>query len=324
MLRAGGHQVTGVDTGFFLDGEAVGDVEGHRIDVRRIQKDLLLGVDAVVHLAALSNDPLGQLDPGLTSDINFQASVRLARLSRDAGVRRFILSSSCSLYGAAGTSDALGEEAPLNPITAYARSKVDSEKSIARLANEEFSPIFLRNATAYGLSPAMRFDLVVNNLVGWALTTGRIRLESDGSAWRPLVHVLDISRAVIAAVEAPQAVIHNQVFNVGRDDQNFRVREIAEAVHQAVPECTIEMATGATADARSYRVSFAKAAARLTGFKPEWTVERGVGEIVDFFRSRGLTKEQFQGRSYVRLAQVQYLRAKARLDSRLYWTGARG
>jgi nucleoside-diphosphate-sugar epimerase len=324
MLGARGHTVKGCDTGFFADrwvqpGPATW-ARGHALDVRQIEAEHLQGIDAVVHLAALSNDPLGQLDPAVTDAINHRASVRLARLARRAGVRRFVFASSCSLYGAADTSRPLDESAPFNPVSAYARSKVDAEAGIAALAGADFAPVFLRNATAYGVSPNMRFDLVANNLVGWALTTGVIRLMSDGSPWRPLVHVEDIARASLAALEAPQAAVHNQAFNIGQDDQNFQVREIAEGVRRAIPGCVVELALNAGPDPRSYRVNFAKARKRLPGFQPQWTLEAGVQEMVDFFRRRGLTGAEFQGRAYVRLAQLRYLLDTGLLSPQLYWT----
>lgn len=327
LLEARGHTVLGIDTRFFADqlvqpAPAL-PAKAYHLDVRQIEPDHLQGIDAVVHLAALSNDPMGQLDPALTDAINHRASVRLARLARQAGVHRFVFASSCSLYGAADTSRPLDETAPFNPVSAYAHSKVDAEAGIAALANHDFAPVFLRNATAFGLSPAMRFDLVANNLVGWALTTGCIRLESDGSPWRPLVHVEDIARAGIAALEAPQKAVHNQAFNIGRDDQNFQVREIAEIVRQAVPGCVVELAPGAGPDARSYRVSFAKAAQSLPGFQPQWTLEAGVQQMVDFFVRRGLAQTEFQGRPCIRLAQLRHLLDTGQLDHELYWTERR-
>ena len=324
MLEEAGHTVRGVDSNLFADtvrgsvGAASGSPD-HK-DVRQLRPEDVQGVDAIVHLAALSNDPMGQLDPGLTDEVNHLASVRLARLARESGVRRFVFSSSCSLYGAADTSAPIDETAPFNPVTAYAQSKIDTEEGLSPLADNDFSPVYLRNATAFGLSPAMRFDLVVNNLVGWALTTGRVRLTSDGSPWRPLVHVRDIARACIAAIEAPRDAVHNEAFNIGRDDQNFQVRDIARAVQNLVPGCELELADGAGPDARSYKVSFAKAAAHLPGFRPKWTLEAGIREIVEHFSEQGLLEAEFQGRPYVRLEQLRHLLATSQLDSELYWT----
>lgn len=327
MLESRGHVVSGFDTAFFAEkwmqpGPAT-PTTAYRLDVRQIEPEHLQGIDAVVHLAALSNDPMGQLDPALTDAINHRASVRLARLAREARVRRFVFASSCSLYGSADNSKPLDETAPFNPVSAYARSKVEAEAGIALLAHDDFSPVFLRSATVYGLSPAMRFDLVANNLVGWALTTGAIRLESDGTPWRPLVHVEDVAKAYIAAVEAPQEIVQNEAFNVGRDDQNFQVREIAEIVRHAVPGCLVELAPNAGPDARSYRVSFAKAARGLPGFQPQWTLEAGVRQIVDFFRQRGLRQAEFQSAPYVRLAQLRHLVDTGQLDHKLYWSVGR-
>ena len=323
VLEAAGHTVVGVDAGLFVDERRASEHGGDgrsRLDVRRLGVEDLRDVDAVAHLAALSNDPMGQLDPRLTDEVNHGASVRLARLARDAGVERFVFASSCSLYGGADTSRPLDETAPFNPVTAYAQSKVDGEAGVSALTTDEFSPVFLRNATAFGLSSAMRFDLVVNNMVGWALTTGRVRLMSDGSPWRPLVHVLDIARACLSAVEAPREAVHNQAFNIGRDDLNFRIRDIAIAVQNRVPGCAVEMADGAGPDRRSYRVSFAKAAERLPGFRPEWTLEAGIEEMVDHFSERGLTEHEFLGRPRVRIEQLRHLLTTSRLDSKLYWT----
>lgn len=318
LLEERGYRVVGLDTGFF-------EQEGRHVnraaaDVRAIRAEDLVGFNAIIHLAALSNDPMGQLDPALTDTINHQASVRLARLARQVGVRRFVFASSCSLYGAADTLKALDESAPFNPVSAYARSKVDAEGGIAALVSDHFSPVFLRSATVYGLSPAMRLDLVANNLVGWALTTGMIRLESDGSPWRPLVHVEDLARAYVAALEAPREAVHNQPFNIGRDDQNFRVRDIAELVRRAVPGCTVEFSANAGPDARSYRVSFAKAVTGLPGFQPKWSLEAGVRQVVEFFRPRGLREADFRGRRYIRLVQLRYLLDTGLLSSDLHWT----
>ena len=327
MLRERGHTLVGVDTGFFVaeDGETAApasDGGTHRLDVRRMGPELLQGIDAVIHLAALSNDPMGELDPALTDAINHRASVRLARMAREAGVERFVFASSCSLYGAADSKGVLDESAPFNPVTAYARSKVDAEAGLAELAAADFAPVFLRAGTVYGLSPAMRFDLVANNLVGWALTTGRIHLESDGSPWRPLVHVEDLARAYVAAVEAPRETVANQAFNVGRDDQNFQVRDIADTVRAAVAGCGLEMAPNAGPDTRSYRVSFRKAEETLPGFEVRWTLEKGVRQMVGALGQRRLTREEFLGPRYIRLVRLRRLRESGRLSDELYWSTA--
>ena len=255
----------------------------------------------MIHLAGLSNDPLGDLDPDLTVEINERASIRLARLAREAGVERFVFSSSCSTYGAAG-DDLLDESARFNPVTPYGRSKVRMEEALAELADQRFSPVYLRNATACGVSPRLRLDLVLNNLVGWAHTTGEVRLLSDGSPWRPLVHVEDIWLAFLAALEAPREAIHDQAFNVGRTDENFRIRELAEIVAETVPGCEVEVAEGAGPDKRTYRVDFGKIETELPGFAPRWTVRRAARELYDAYCRIGLSAEDFDGPSFKRLA----------------------
>ena len=321
LLREQGHTVVGLDTGYFDGcdfGAAPMAVETIHRDVRDLSPRDLDGIDAVIHLAALSNDPMGQLDPRLTDAINHRGSVRLAELARAAGVQRFVFSSSCSMYGV-GNGEALDENASFNPVSAYAQSKVDAERGITALATESFSPVFLRNATAYGVSSRMRVDLVLSNLVGWALTTGEIRIMSDGSPWRPLVHIRDISAAMAAALTAPRAAIHNQAFNVGRDSDNYRVRDIAEIVHAAVPSSKVTYAGTGEPDRRSYRVDFTKVSTRLPGFTPAWSVERGAAEAVDAFRRHALDLSQFEGRKFIRLKQLMYLRDQGRIDGALRW-----
>jgi nucleoside-diphosphate-sugar epimerase len=328
VVAAAGHEVWGLDTGYYRDcnfGEvadpAFGVTRQIARDVREVTDDDLRGVAAVIHLAALSNDPTGELAPALTSEINHRASVRLARIARQCGARRFLFASSCSIYGQ-GEGPSLTEEAPFNPLTAYARSKVDTERDLAALADDGFSPVFLRNATAYGFSPRLRFDLAVNNLAGWAYTTGLVKLLSDGRAWRPFVHVEDIARACVAALAAPRDAIHNQAFNVGQDEDNHRIRDVAEKVAQVVPNSRVSFAEGVSADSRTYHVSFAKLRRQLPEFRPAWSLERGIGQLRDAFAAAELTAEGFQGRTYTRLKQLQHLLSTGRLDSQLQWTAS--
>jgi nucleoside-diphosphate-sugar epimerase len=328
LLRDHGHSVVGLDTGYFEGCDFLAPPAPSatiRRDARDLRPSDLEGIDAVIHLAALSNDPLGQLDPQLTDAINHRASVRLAEAARAAGAQRFIFSSSCSMYGV-GNGEAVDETAAFHPVSAYAQSKVDAERGIAALANDSFSPVFLRNATAYGVSPRMRVDLVLSNLVGWALTTGEIRILSDGSPWRPLVHIRDIAAAMIATLSAPRAAVHNQAFNVGRDSDNYQVCDIAAIVRRAVPASKVTYAGSGEPDRRSYRVNFSKVARQLPGFSPAWTVERGAAEAVDAFRRARLDLAAFEGRKYIRLKQLTYLREQGELQPDLRWAraGARG
>lgn len=321
FLRNAGHEVVGFDTYLYEEctfGDEVPDVPAIRADLRDVSPDELRGFDAVIHLAALCNDPLGNMNPGTTYDINHHASVRLAQAAKDAGVPRFLFASSCSLYGLAG-DELLTEEAAFNPITPYGESKILSERDIRPLADDRFSPVFLRNATAYGVSPRLRCDIVVNNLVGYAYTQGDVLIQSDGSPWRPLVHVEDISRAFLAALEAPREAIHNQAFNVGRNEDNLRVREIADMVKATVPNCTIRYAEGGGPDPRCYRVDCRKIARMLPAFRPQWSVQKGVVELYDAYRAHGLTSEEFLGNRYLRLKQIKKLQDEHRLDEDLRW-----
>ena len=275
-----------------------------------MQPEHLQGFDAVMHLAAISNDPIGDLNPDTTYAINHRASVDLARTAKEAGVPRYIFSSSCSLYGAAAGADALDETADFNPVTPYGESKVLAEQDISQLADESFSPVFLRNATAYGLSPRLRGDLVVNNLVAFACMTGEVKMTSDGTPWRPLVHIEDISRAFLAALEAPREAVHNESFNIGRDEENYQIRDVAQIVEEVVPGSTVTLAAGAAPDKRSYKVSFAKVGRQLPGFEPEWTVKRGAEEMRDAFQSRAVTLEDFTSSRFMRIRRIKELQGR--------------
>jgi nucleoside-diphosphate-sugar epimerase len=324
MLLSAGHEVVGLDSDLFREctfGPGIHDTIERRVDLRDVQLKHLEGFDAVVHLGALSNDPLGDLNPQITYDINHVASVRLAQLARMAGVTRFLYSSSCSSYGQAG--DALVDEtAELRPITAYAISKVRVEQDVAKLADDRFSPTFLRNATAYGVSPRLRFDLVLNNLVAWAYAQGRVHIKSDGTPWRPIVHIEDISRAFLAVLAAPCEVVHNQAFNVGQTEENYRIRELAEIVQEVVPGSRIEYAKDGGPDPRCYRVDFGKIHRRLPEFKPRWDARRGAEELYAAYRAAGLVIDDCEGPRFKRIDHLKYLMASNRVDATLRWRSA--
>jgi nucleoside-diphosphate-sugar epimerase len=320
-LLSAGHEVVGLDSNLFgrctfIDG--VPSIPSIQKDVRDVSVEDLDGFDGILHLAGLSNDPLGDLNPELTYDINHLASVRLATLAKEAGVQRFVFSSSCSNYGAGGM-DMLTEESAFNPVTPYGISKVRVEQDVSKLADDRFSPTFLRNATAFGVSPRLRFDLVLNNLVAWAYATGRVHIKSDGTAWRPIVHIDDISRAFLAVLEAPLDIVHNQAFNVGRTEDNYQIRDLADIVEATVPNTTIEYANGGTADKRCYRVDCSKIQSLIPGFQPQWDARKGAVELYEAYRNTNLTVEDFEGERYKRIAHIQKLLANHELDSSLRW-----
>ena len=323
LLVGAGHEVVGLDTDLYRR-STFGDwrepISTIVKDVRAVEARDLDGFDAVVHLAALSNDPLGDLDPELTYDINHRASVRLARVAKEAGVRRFVFASSCSNYGAAG-DDPVDETSALNPVTAYGRSKVLVEQDVVKLASDRFVPTFLRCATAYGASPRLRFDVVLNNLVAWAFTSGKVFLKSDGTPWRPIVHIEDISRAFIAVLGAPPDAVRGEAFNVGKNDQNYRIREIAEIVKDTVPGCEIAFAADAGPDKRNYRADFSKIARVLPAFQPQWDARKGARQLLEAYRAVGLRLEEFEGPRYRRIDQLRSLLAEGRLAADLRWTG---
>jgi nucleoside-diphosphate-sugar epimerase len=319
MLQATGYEVVGLDSDLFRRctfGSETQNVPTIEKDVRDVTQEDLQSFDAVLHLAALSNDPLGNFRPELTYDINYRASVHLARLAKQAGVTRYIFSSSCSNYGAAG-DNFIDENAACNPVTPYGISKVRTENDVTLLADDTFSPVFLRNATAYGVSPRLRFDLVLNNLVAWAVTTGRIYLKSDGTPWRPIVHIEDIARAFVAVLNAPREKVHNQTFNVGRNEDNYRIRDLAEIVAATVPNSRVDYAPDVGPDKRNYRVDCSRIHQVLPDFKPQWDARRGAQELYAAYQHVGLTLDEFEGPRYKRIAHIKELIATGELDETL-------
>ncbi len=327
MLLQGGYRVTGVDTDFYrgCDFGAPGERQPSGLrqkikDVRDIERPDLEGVDAVIHLAALSNDPLGDLDPQITLEINYRATVRLAEIARQAGVRRFLFASSCSNYGAAGEG-VVQEEAELRPLTPYGESKVLAERELRKLVTERFSPVFLRCATAYGVSPRLRCDVVLNNLVAWAVTTGRVLLLSDGTPWRPIVHIEDIGRAFLALLEAPTAIVRGEAFNVGTDACNYQIRELAEIVAQVVGDCRVTLSPDAGPDSRCYRVDCTRLLCRVPTYRPQWDARRGAQQLHQAYQRVSFRLEDLEGTRFQRVRRIRKLLEAGKLDESLRWRG---
>ncbi|MBN3877465.1 MULTISPECIES: NAD-dependent epimerase/dehydratase family protein [unclassified Nostoc] len=321
LLIQEGHEVIGLDTGFYKVGWLY---NGTKVTAKTLNKDIrhittedLQGVEAVVHMAELSNDPLGQLAPDITYDINHKGSIHIAKLAKAAGIQRFVYTSSCSVYGFA-TEDYVSEESTINPQTAYAKCKALVEQDVKLLADDSFSPTFLRNATAYGASPRMRFDIVLNNLAGWAWTIKEIKMNSDGTPWRPLVHLLDICKAIICTLEAPRDVIHNQIFNVGDTNSNYQVKQIAQIVADVFTDCELSFGKH-DPDNRSYRVLFNKINQNLPGFKCEWDAQRGAQQLYNVFQQIDMDRGIFESRGFTRLKQLEYLIRTQQIDRDFFW-----
>ncbi len=323
FLKESGYYVKGIDTNYFDDSCKFSDyvVPDEELikDVREINASDLEGAYAICHLAGLSNDPMGALNENLTYDINHKASVRIAELAKEVGVEKFIFSASCSMYGVADGDKALDETADFAPVTAYAVSKVNTEKDVKPMGDENFSVTFLRNATAYGLSPKLRLDLVVNNLVGWAMTTGQIRIMSDGTPWRPLVHTEDIARAFVAVVEAPKDSVNGKSFNVGQNSENFQIKDVAKMVSEVIPGCELVITGEHGGDSRSYKVDFSKIERELPNFKPKWKLKAAIEDIYRGYKEFGMDEEHFNGKYFIRLKQLDHLVSEKKLDNDLIW-----
>jgi len=317
------YDVIGVDTDFYYDKKLYKYIFNREItqikkDIRDINLEDLNGIDFIIHLAALSNDPLGELNPTLTNIINLQASIRLAKLAKKTKVSKFLFSSSCSIYGAK-KDEILTETSSMNPLSAYAHSKVNFENELSKLADTEFSPVYLRNGTVYGISPNMRFDLVVNNLMGWGYTTKEIKIFSDGKAWRPIVHIRDIANAFIAALKASRDIIHDQAFNVGINSENYQVKDIAFEINQLMKDCEVKILGKDNLDQRNYIVNFDKIKNKLKYFKPEWNLKKGIKELFDLFEEINLTYEMFENKNFTRIKQLKFLIENELIDEHLNW-----
>jgi nucleoside-diphosphate-sugar epimerase len=324
VLQDAGHDVVGLDTCFMSNRKFLREPPDYELvkgDIRDVEASSMMGFDAICHLAALSNDPAGELNASITDEINYGGSLHLAQLAKSTGVKRFLYSSSCSIYGAGDVSDHLSEEAQFNPVSAYALSKVKAEADLSKLADDHFSPVFLRNATAYGVSPKLRLDLVVNNLVAWAITTGKIAMSSDGTPWRPLVHVRDICMAFRCALETPRELVHNQAFNIGRTDSNFQIRDIAEQIGGVINQAEITFAKKEREekDTRTYKVSFEKALTKLQGFQPAWTLKAGIEELLDSYQDFDLKYEHLHGDEFITLNRYKSLLEQALIDDEFRW-----
>jgi len=323
LLVKKGYEVIGIDTNYFGKEcefySKTNEIKEIKKDIRKITEKDIEGAYAICHLAALSNDPIGDINPELTYAINYKASLRLAKIAKTVGVEKFIYSSSCSLYGVSNSTKALTEKADFNPVTAYAKSKVKSEKDIYPLSDNNFSVTFLRNATAYGISPKLRLDLVVNNLIGWAITTGKINILSDGTPWRPLIHAEDIARAFIAVIESPQEKVNKQSFNVGINSENYQIKDIAYIIKEVMPECEVTIDTENAVDSRSYKVNFDKIKRVLPNFEPKYDLKKGIEEIITAYKKYEMDTEKFNSRYFIRLKQIKYLMNNNKIDKKLYW-----